>query len=73
MTTPPERWDADRHYAQMEAKSGIYARFGAYCADIQSFDATFFKLPGSEAVVMDPHTRILLEINQVGSHCHIIH
>ena len=64
-TTPADRWDADFHYSQQGAKSGTYARFGAYCADVAAFDAAYFRLPASEALALDPHTRLLLTLAQV--------
>lgn len=64
-TTPADRWDADVHYSQQGAKSGTYARFGAYCADVVAFDAAYFRLPASEALALDPHTRLLLTLAQV--------
>ncbi|BDA51455.1 probable oleandomycin polyketide synthase, modules 5 and 6 [Coccomyxa sp. Obi] len=63
-TTPADRWDADFHYTQQGAKSGTYARFGAYCADVAAFDAAYFRLPASEALALDPHTRLLLILAQ---------
>ncbi|CAL8465605.1 g5141 [Coccomyxa elongata] len=63
-TTPADRWDADFHYSQQGAKSGTYARFGAYCADVTAFDAAYFRLPASEALALDPHTRLLLTLAQ---------
>lgn len=66
-TTPADRWDSDYHYSQQGAKSGTYARFGAFLgfADVAWFDAAYFRLPASEAVALDPHTRLLLELSQV--------
>ncbi len=64
-TTPVDRWDADFNYSQQGAKSGTYARFGAYCAEVAAFDATCFRLPASEALALDPHTRLLLTLAQV--------
>ena len=64
-TTPADRWDADAHYMQQGAKSGIYARLGAYCAGMQDWDAACYKLPAAEALAMDPHTRVLLDLSQV--------
>ena len=65
MTICHARWDVDFHYSQQGAKSGTYARFGAFCADVAHFDAAYFRLPASEAVALDPHTRMLLELSQV--------
>ena len=64
-TTPPDRWDANMHYSPPGAKTGIYARFGAYCAGLQDWDALYYKLPANEALAMDPHTRVLLDLSQV--------
>ena len=51
-TAPADRWDADAHYAQPGAQSGIYARLGAYCAGMQDWDAAYYKLPANEALAM---------------------
>ena len=72
-TTPPERWDADAHYAPPGAKAGIYARFGAYCAGLQHWDAGFYGLPTNEALAMDPHTRVLLDLSQVCANSLSVH
>lgn len=43
-----------------------YARFGAFLdADVAAFDASAFRLARPEAVPMDPHARLLLELTLV--------
>ena len=65
--TPFGRWDAELHYALPGSETGTYARFGAYCASLEGFDAAYFSLPASEALALDPHTRHLLHMSQVSS------
>ena len=63
---PLQRWDADLYYSP-EAGRGdsIYARFGCFLDNIESFDAGNFGLPKAEALLLDPHARMLLEHTQV--------
>ena len=68
LCTPPplQRWDADLYYSpEADRGDSIYARFGCFLADIESFDAGAFSLPRSEALLLDPHARMLLEQTQV--------
>jgi len=51
---PYQRWD-------IEAENPLAARFGAYFSDIASFDATAFGVPDTEASLMDPQQRLVLE------------
>jgi NADPH:quinone reductase-like Zn-dependent oxidoreductase/3-oxoacyl-(acyl-carrier-protein) synthase/acyl carrier protein len=51
---PYQRWD-------LEAENPLAARFGAYFPDIASFDATAFSIPDTEASLMDPQQRLVLE------------
>ena len=43
------------------------ARFGAYVAGLERFDAKAFRVPGPEAALMDPQQRALLEIAWEGA------
>jgi len=60
---PFGRWDMDRAYAPDMGGDTMrfYARFAAFCTDIEHFDAAAFRLSGQEAVAMDPQVRILME------------
>ncbi len=51
---PYQRWD-------LEHENPLAARFGAYFSDIASFDATAFSVPDTEAALMDPQQRLVLE------------
>ncbi len=59
---PKGRWDAHEYYAQEAGTSGhINNVMGGFIEDIDQFDAAFFGISPSEAKVMDPQQRILLE------------
>ena len=59
-TMPPDRWEGfvaidDPHVLEV----GLH---GGFLDDIAGFDAEFFGIPPSEAAVMDPQQRMLLEV-----------
>ena len=63
---PLDRWDLESLKAP-----GLGARFGGFVADWARFDAGLFGVSPSEAAVMDPQQRVLLEVcdtQQRGSH-----
>ena len=49
---PLDRWDLE----------GLKARFGGFVADWAHFDANLFGMSASEAAVMEPQQRVLLEV-----------
>ena len=51
---PYQRWDA-------EHENPLAARFGAYFVDVANFDAGVFGVPDTEAALMDPQQRLVLE------------
>lgn len=60
---PLQRWDVDIAYSpqQPPSKMTIYARSGAFCQDMEMFDAAAFRLTRPEAVATDPQQRLLLQ------------
>lgn len=63
---PVDRWNMDACYSpEHGSDSSVYARFGYYLDRIDAFDASFFRLPHSEALLLDPHARMLLEDTEV--------
>ena len=60
--TPLERWDADALYDPEGAPGRAYTRFGAFAADVDLHDAAFFRLSRTEALSLDPQTRLLLQV-----------
>ncbi|WP_132113287.1 type I polyketide synthase [Actinocrispum wychmicini] len=55
---PSRRWQLDPE-SLTDAERGV--RFAGLLADIESFDAEFFRVPYAEAVRMDPQQRLLLQ------------
>ena len=64
---PLDRWNSDDVYAPPHTTSAnlsVYTRTAATLCDGangENFDATFFRLLSSEALMLDPHARLLLE------------
>ncbi|HEX8078667.1 MAG TPA: beta-ketoacyl synthase N-terminal-like domain-containing protein [Jatrophihabitans sp.] len=60
---PAERWDVDQHYnADRRVVGGVYTKHGAFLDDIAGWDAEFFGISPHEALRMDPHQRLLMEL-----------
>ncbi|WP_338932819.1 SDR family NAD(P)-dependent oxidoreductase [Streptomyces netropsis] len=55
--TPADRWD----WQEVSRRFGGTARWGGFLADVDRFDARFFKISPAEAEVMDPQHRLFLE------------
>ncbi|CAL5223543.1 g6075 [Coccomyxa viridis] len=60
---PLERWDMDSLYDPEGSAGSSYTRFGAFAADVDLHDAAFFRLSRTEAVAVDPQTRLLLQVS----------
>lgn len=59
---PLERWDIDRLYDPEGPPGSSYVRFAAFAADVDLHDAAYFRLAKSEAMHIDPQTRLLLQV-----------
>ena len=57
---PLDRWDADGL-----PEAVVSGRFGGFVADWAGFDAAAFAISPSEAVLMDPQQRVLLEASRL--------
>ena len=55
---PLDRWDVE---AQAELCAGIPVQYGVFLPNVASFDAAAFSLSDTEAALMDPQQRMLLE------------
>ncbi|MGW2306288.1 SDR family NAD(P)-dependent oxidoreductase, partial [Streptomyces sp. NPDC001809] len=59
---PAERWDVDAYFEQRGPRmTGTYCRKGAFLADADRFDPTFFGISVREAEEMDVQQKLLLE------------
>lgn len=60
---PPSRWNIDDYYnPDRRVVGGVYTRHGAFLPDITGWDAEFFGVSPQEALRMDPHQRLLMEL-----------
>ncbi|MET9544856.1 SDR family NAD(P)-dependent oxidoreductase [Streptomyces sp. NPDC006627] len=59
---PRDRWDADAHFdADHTTPGASYGKWGGFLADVDAFDSLFFRIPPSQAKLMDPQERLFLE------------
>ena len=58
--TPFERWDADGSCPTTPHRLG--SRFGRFMDGIEEFDAAVFRITPSEASVLDPQQRLMLQV-----------
>ncbi|TKK75837.1 beta-ketoacyl synthase, partial [Herbidospora galbida] len=64
---PPSRWNIDDYYdPDPRTPAAMYTRHGAFLPEITTWDAEFFGLSPREAVRIDPHHRLLLELTWEG-------
>lgn len=58
--TPFGRWNVDATSTNVSHKLG--SRFGQFLDDVENFDAATFGVSPSEALVLDPQQRLMLEV-----------
>ncbi|MEH1778399.1 MAG: SDR family NAD(P)-dependent oxidoreductase [Nostoc sp.] len=59
---PATRWDINAYYdTNPQHLDKTHCKWGGFLADIDKFDALFFKLSGREAELTDPQQRLFLE------------
>lgn len=61
---PKERWDWEKYYSENKDEAGkMYCKKGGFLnIPIDEFDAKFFNISPKEAVELDPHHRLLMEL-----------
>ncbi|MBV9824003.1 MAG: polyketide synthase docking domain-containing protein, partial [Actinobacteria bacterium] len=60
---PASRWDVEQYYnPDRRVPGSVYTRHGAFLSDIAGWDAEFFGVSPNEALRMDPHQRLLMEL-----------
>ncbi|WP_066370166.1 type I polyketide synthase [Herbidospora mongoliensis] len=64
---PASRWNIDDYYdPDPRTPAAMYTRHGAFLPEITTWDAEFFGLSPREALRVDPHHRLLLELTWEG-------
>eukprot|EP00887_Chlorella_sp_A99_P003362 scaffold26.g3362.t1 len=58
---PASRWDIEWQTGAPGADSRQPSRFGSFLDDTASFDASLFRVSASEAALLDPNQRLMLE------------
>ncbi|HEX2937439.1 MAG TPA: SDR family NAD(P)-dependent oxidoreductase [Ruminiclostridium sp.] len=62
---PKDRFDIEKIFSTDKSKPGSsYSKWGGFIDDIYNFDAGFFGISESEALILDPQQRIILELSQ---------
>lgn len=60
---PAKRWDHEAFYDEEAGKPGkVYTRSGAFTDGVELFDHDFFGISKREAMAMDPHQRLSLQV-----------
>lgn len=57
---PRERWSYADLYAPPDEEGRLASKWGGFISGVDEFDARFFKIPPSEAELMDPQQKLFL-------------
>ncbi len=62
---PIDRWDVSQYYSlDNSRKDSTVSKWGSFIEDIDLFDADYFGLTQTDALVMDPQQRLMLELSE---------
>lgn len=60
---PAKRWDVGQYFSNDRNEAGkTYCKWGGFTSGIYEFAANYFKISDVDAVIIDPHHRIMLEL-----------
>lgn len=59
---PEERWDWRRYFGDPHEPNKTTSKWGGFIEDVDRFDGDFFHISPTEAELMDPQQRLMLEL-----------
>lgn len=59
---PADRWNWRDYFGDAHEPNKTNSRWGGYVDDVDKFDAEFFRISPTEAELMDPQQRLMLEL-----------
>lgn len=60
---PEDRWDIEKYFSTNKQEEGkAYSKWGGFTNGIYDFAADYFKVSDIDALIMDPHHRVMLEL-----------
>lgn len=59
---PADRWDWRKYYGDPHEINKVRSKWGGFIDDVDKFDADFFQISPTEAQLMDPQQRLMLQL-----------